>query len=512
MKISCRTSNRVRAVLLILFGLLSTTDSRAADSPHYRGPAQNGIFQEVIRTNWGQTAPKLLWKVNLDPGLSSFSVAQGKLFSQVNRRVGGNDREVCIALSAENGRELWDVSLDIADYPHGGVGNDDGPRSTPVVDGDRVFVFTSYLRLFCLNISNGAVVWQKDFVSEFGSPVAAWQNAASPLIIGDSIFINANTPGGCLAAVRKSDGTILWRKNSNDEMTQSMPVYTVIGGRAQVIFFAQSGLVSLDPDSGNTLWRYELPFSTSTAASPVVADDIVYASAAYGVGSAAVRVSSTAQGASRTQLWRKAGANMNHWATPVPFQGFLYGPFGQSAVSLRCIDAATGTERWRQPGLGYGSTLLVNNLLLVLNDRGDIYLVQPDPDAYREIATFKAVNGKCWNVPTVANGKIYVRSTTQAAAYDVSPPVVIRAPLKLSGNLSKENNLFQLQITSSDGSLIEPSRHDKIDIFQNSVEEGIAAGWIKLNQPLLATNGLFHLNDSLNQNSVIRVYKAEERP
>src|SRR5262249_41344679 len=153
-------------------------------------------------------------------------------------------------------------------YPNGGVGVDDGPRSTPSVDGNFLFVLTSYLKLACLDISDGHVIWSKDLVADYGSVVISWQNAASPLTEGGLIFLNGNAPNGTLFALHENDGSQAWI-GQTDPMTQASPIIATLAGVRQVIFFAQSGLVSVVPESGAVLWRYPFPFAVATAASPV---------------------------------------------------------------------------------------------------------------------------------------------------------------------------------------------------------------------------------------------------
>ena len=157
----------------------------AVDWPQYRGPTHDGVSTEAIRTDWAANPPKLVWKIPLPYALSSVSISGGQVFTQARRRLGGEEQEFCVGLDSQTGRELWATPLGLADYPHGGVGEDDGPRSTPAVDGDRVFVLTSYLRLACLNANTGQEIWSKDLTTEFGGYVIAWQNAAS--VSGDSL-------------------------------------------------------------------------------------------------------------------------------------------------------------------------------------------------------------------------------------------------------------------------------------------------------------------------------------
>src|SRR5205823_6610808 len=119
--------------------------------------------------------------------LGSLAVSGGRAYTQTRRSIGGVSKEVCVALSITNGAELWAASVDDANYPEGGVGYDDGPRTTPAVDGGSVLVLSSYLKLYRLNATNGAVIWQQDLRTVYGGDVIGWQNAASPVLEGGLI-------------------------------------------------------------------------------------------------------------------------------------------------------------------------------------------------------------------------------------------------------------------------------------------------------------------------------------
>jgi outer membrane protein assembly factor BamB len=513
-----------RQGLLCSLALFTGAGLHASDWPHYRGPNHDGVASETIRTNWAETPPRQVWKVALDPGLSSFAIRGGKAFTQVRRRSAGQEREFCVALDAETGKELWAVPLDIADYPNGGVGFDDGPRSTPSVDGDRVFVLTSYLQLACLDSANGQTVWKKDLISEYGGFVIAWQNAASPLIEGDLVLVNANgLQNDHLLAFRKQDGTLVWRgqNGQNDGMTQASPVAATIGGVRQAIFFAQSGLVSVAPETGAVLWRHALRYNgTSVAASPVVAGDMVYCSRAYPgalssaqAGAVVIKITPSGGSFSTGLVWSKVNQLMNHWATPVHYNGHIYGMFGQDVLTLRCVELATGTEKWSVSGYGYGSVLVVDGKILAFGDAGDLVLVDPNPAAYTEIARLRAVNGKCWNVPAISNGRIYARSTTEAVSLDVAAPVPTARPrLKLEPSLASGSRLFGLSIGSEDGSPLDANRVPKIDVWATSDLSLGLGGWLKLNLSPVLSNGRLLLDDPESSTRQQRFFRVEERP
>jgi outer membrane protein assembly factor BamB len=357
--------------------------------------------------------------------------------------------------------------LGTAFYPNGGVGTDDGPRSTPSVEGDRVYVLTTYLGLFCLSITNGAVIWSKDLMTEYGSDIIEWQSAASPLIEGDLVFVMADAPNQSLLAFHKSDGSEAW-KGQSDVMTQASPIAATIAGVRQVIYFTKSGLVSVAPTNGAVLWRYPFRFSTSTAASPVVGNDVVYCSAAYGGGAGTVRISNEGGELKPIEVWRFPFVTplMNHWATPVLHNGYLFGFFGQqgSNLRLRCVEFATGTNQWSRSDFGTGGVLFVAGHVLVLEEDGSLVLVKPDPAAYTEVARYRALDGssnsipglavKCWNVPAISNGRIYARSTTEAICLDVAvaaPPTNFppNTPTNVAPPDGATNQLFTLTLQAS---------------------------------------------------------------
>jgi outer membrane protein assembly factor BamB len=506
--------------LLFLFTSFTCPALRAVDWPQYRGPNHDGISTESIRTNWAQMPPRQVWKVPLDPGLSSFSVSGGKIFTQVRRSISGQDQEVCIAMDAATGQELWATALGIASYPNGGVGTDDGPRSTPSVDGNFAYVLTSYLRMACLSVSDGHVVWSRDLVADYGATVISWQNAASPLIEAGLIFMNCNATGQRLLALHEADGTEAW-KGLDDPMTQASPVIATIASVRQVIFFAQSGLVSVARDTGSFLWRYPFPFSVATAASPVVANNTVYCSAAYGVGAGAVQITNSAGQVVANEIWRTPGASMTHWATPVHLNGYLYGVYGQAGptTTLRCVEMASGNEMWRQSGSGSGGVLSVGGLVLMLTEDGYVVLVNPDPTGYTELARYRALDGtsssiprlpvKSWNVPAVSNGRLYVRSTTEAVCLDVSQTIL--PALKLSGSLAGNGLAFQLLVGNPDGSPLDTNRLPNIDLFAttNLLD---SSGWSKLTNSIVFTNGHLLLERSLDLALPQLFFRAQERP
>lgn len=407
---------------LVLASLLSCSMAVFADDwPQYRGPAGNGISAEKVDVAWDAAGPKTLWKADTTGGFSSFAVAGGKCFTLVSR----NGQEVCIALDAKTGKELWATDVDAAKYQGGGddgaPGNKggDGPRSTPTVVDGVVYVYTQGLLLHALDAASGKRLWKHDIVQEFAGRNIQWKNASSPVVEGDLVLVGGGGAGQSMLAFKRKDGALAW-KTGDETITHGMPVVATIHGVRQVIFFMKSGLVALAVADGKPLWKFPFPFSVSTAIAPVVADDIVYCSAGYGVGGGACKVSKDGDAFKATELWRVPGDKLvaNHWSTPVCKDGHLYGMFSfkKYAVGpLKCVELATGRVVWEQPGFGAGNVTLVNGRLLALADSGQLVVVEANPAGYKEVCRTQAVGGKCWSAPAFSDGKIYVRSTKEAA-------------------------------------------------------------------------------------------------
>ena len=410
----------------------SGIDGFAGDWPGLRGQNQDGVSSERIQVQLPPDGPKLLWRVPTTGGFSSFAIAEGKAFTLVTRTNDGRPSEICLALDAASGKELWATPVGAAKYPGGGDSGTpenrggDGPRTTPTVAGGRVFTYSSDLKLTCLDARDGKIQWRKDVATEFDGQNISWQNAMSPAVAGDALLLAGGGKGQAMLALKQASGELLW-KAGDDKMTHTSPIVATLQGVRQAIFFMQSGLVARALDDGRELWRFPFPFRTATACMPVIGGDLVFCSAGYDIGAAACRVAKGADGFSANQAWFVRGKPLGSiWSPPVQKDGFLYGLISAKqygAGPLKCVELKTGEVKWEQRGFGNGNVLLAANCLVVLSDDGRIVLVDPTPAAYKELASFKAVAGKCWTTPALADGKLYVRSTREGACFDLSTAV-----------------------------------------------------------------------------------------
>ena len=414
--------------ILLPLLLLSTLPIHATDWSQYRGPNLDGSTPEKIAA-WPAAGPKVLWKVPSTSGFSSFAVAGARCFTVEGRQAGGAPQEVLVAREAATGKELWSAPLGSAKFDGGGDSGTrenkggDGPRSTPATDGKHVFTLSGQLVLQACDAATGKEAWKKDLIAEFAGRNIQWQNAASPLLEGGLLYVAGGGAGASLLAFNAADGAVVWQA-FDEKMTHATPIAATILGQRQIIFFVQSGLIAVEPKTGQELWRYAFNYSTSTAASPVVAGDIVYCSAGYGVGAGAVRVAKVGDKWTATELFRQRGNKIaNHWSTPVQKDGVLYGMFqfkeyGQGPV--KGVDIRDGSVKWEQAGFGPGQVILAGDKVLALTDAGELVIFDAKPDGYRELARAKVLDGKCWSTAILSGGRIFARSTKEAVCVDVS--------------------------------------------------------------------------------------------
>ena len=410
-----------KRVCLVSALAVSLSSFALADWPGYRGTDNQGVAQMATALETLTSADlKELWRVPLGASFGQFAVVGDNALVFVER---GED-EFVACLDAKTGKELWATRLDKSIKE----GNGNGPRSTPTIDGGRVYVYGTNRKLACLDLAKGNILWQHDIVAEFAGSaktgLGPWGSAASPTIVDDKVIVVGGGKGHGIVAFDKNTGTLAWAA-TDETLTHATATVATIAGTKQVICFMTSGLVSVDPATGKVLWRFAHKFSTSTAASPVVGGkngDIVYCSAGYKVGAAACRVTKDGETWTATKLWATPGQSQNHWSTPVYFDGYVYGLFGHNDPKgpLACVDIETGEVKWNQVGFGtQGGITRLGDKLLIQTPKGELVLVAADPAAYKELGRVPEFKGKNWTAPAVSDGKIYARSVTEGACFEL---------------------------------------------------------------------------------------------
>jgi outer membrane protein assembly factor BamB len=368
-------------------------------------------------TTWPEQGPPWLWETKAGEGYSALAVSGGRAFLLVQ----DGDHEAIVCWDSHKGTELWRFRYP-ASYKNE-FGN--GPRSTPCVEGGHVYTVGATGIMHCLKAAPadaaGEKVWRKNLLEEFGAANIQWGVSFSPLIEGDLIFVMPGGAGGnSLAALDKRTGEVRW-KALDDPAAYSSPVAATIGGQRQVIFFTRRGLVGVTPEEGQLLWRY--PWETdygANIATPIVAKDYVFITTGYNRGCAVVKIERQADGSFAAQRVYEHNKMSSHFSTPVFYQDYIYG-FHDS--NLICLEFRTGKVMWKERGFSRGSLLVADGHLFILGQNGRLGVAQATPDGYRPkglVQVFPEEPGKkCWTVPVLANGRLYVRDEDRVICLDV---------------------------------------------------------------------------------------------
>lgn len=393
--------------------------------PQWRGPLRDGRAPAgPYRIDWNNSPPKLLWSTPCGGSYSSLAVVNGRLYTQ--DRQGDNERVVC--LNAENGKQLWEYS-----YPASAAGKDKsfaiGPRATPTVLGNLVYTVGGAGKMLCLESpsADGAptVRWQHDLLEEFDAQMPQWGVACSPLLEGELVIAQPGGKNGSVVAFDNKTGDVRWQAGS-EPSGYSSPVAATIGGQRTIFALTSKTLLAINLD-GKVTDSY--PWATQhggNVATPIIVDDYIFISAAYGQGCALLRAERQAGDVKLIQVYaRHLKGLQNHYSTSVYKDRHLFGFHGDGAGILKCIAFDTGNEKenWEARGVGKGNLILADKHFIVQTEQGDLCLVEATPEEFHLIAKMpKLLSGNNnWATPTLVEGKLYLRDEKKIACYDVRP-------------------------------------------------------------------------------------------
>ena len=393
--------------LLALITLCSTTFIDADDWPQWRGVYRDGKSAETgLQQKWTAEGPALRWKrTDLGTGYSSPSIVDGRVYVQTTR----GEEEFTLALDEQTGEEVWSA-------PIGRVGKNRGPqypgtRSTPTVDGDRIYCLSSDGELTCLSSSGGEQKWQRQLREDFAGEDGAWAYSESVLVDGDRVIC---TPGGAkasLVSLDKLTGEAVWECSVPDGGTAEYSSIMVShgGGRKQFVQFVRSGLVGVDAESGEFLWMYgKIIDPGANILTPIVQDNHVFAAGSR-TGGGLVELVSQGAGVAANEVY------FNNKLTPgiggaVLLDGYLY---GCTQSGMFCADFLTGEFKWQDRSVGAASVCYADGRIYLRGHKsGEVALVEPNPEMYVEHGRLQQTDRsqkQAWPHPVIANGALYVR-------------------------------------------------------------------------------------------------------
>jgi len=392
-------------------------ETGAADWTSWYGPdGEKRSLVTGINNDWSNGLKKI-WEVNyLCQGNTSATwsapAIRGNHLVACGR---DSDNDLVFCLNASNGNLIWQSAYPAKPSSSHGTGS----RATPFIDGDTVYTFGRNGDLVCWQLSDGHKVWHKNVADE-GGEEPTWGHSSSPLIYNDLVLVQGGGSCGTIA-YEKETGNVAWKSGKGPAGYAALKPMEM-GGDTIILVFHGTGLAGLDIANGRELWNISWPTDYDVnATTPLVIDDRVFITSGYSTGSMLLKVDQT----KADSLWGLESFSSHH-SDPYVIDGYLYGYSGdsfQNRGSFMCVDMNTGEEKWRTNDMGWGTCILVDGYLLCSDIKGNIFLMRPDPDKFIQVtnltSAFGDVKGPVWTMPVVANGKLFLRFKQKMICYDI---------------------------------------------------------------------------------------------
>lgn len=423
-----------------LIGILCTTAAMANDWPQFNGPDRSGAINDVtIARNWPESGPRLLWQVSLGEGFGGVSVQGDEVYILDRTPDASHDIFRCFDLAT--GQERWSHA-----YPTQGRFQYPGSRSTPTVTDTHVYSVGSFGHVYCFDRQARKPVWNRQ-LSEWGGEPPNWGYSQSPLVVGDRVIVAPMGRSTGMVALNRHDGSEIWKTPAIGGDAYTSPTLATLSGVPQILMLAGQGLISVDPETGKTLWRYQGYRCRNAIPSPTVLEDgRIFLTGGYRAGSAMIRVSRAGDEWRVEELFHINDGSMLHNA--IFHDGHLYAnlntnenlsggrrrrPGGgqdnnQQAgpVGIACLDL-NGNILWKtgaDPNVDRGGLIIVDGVIVSLGGQdGVLRLIEATPAGYKPIASarvFPNPGQNLWAPLAVAHGKLLVRNQRELRCLDVA--------------------------------------------------------------------------------------------
>lgn len=426
----------MRGILTIAIGIFLGSLARislADDWARWGGPNRNAVSPESdLLQEWPAEGPPLDWKVDVaGSGMGGIAIRDGRIYV-----AGDQDGSSWLfVLNEANGKLEWKARIGMGGNP-GFIFKPNGPRCTPTVTSQHIYVLGQYGEFVCLTM-DGKELWRTHYVDDLGGVMPKWGYSESPLLDGDKIVCVPGGPQDTIVALDRTNGKPIWKTHvpagefnpryGNDSAAgYSSAIVVETDGIRQYVQFTATALVGVAADDGRLLWRYDRPANTHRipCSTPLFHEGIVFASSAYDAGGGAVKLSRNGTDGVEAEELYFCPEMKNHHGGMIVVDGCLYGAAGGNGGGfLVCIDFATGEVLWRERDAPKGSLMMADGRLYLRAEDGTMILIEPNRLVYRERGRFQQPERTelpAWTHPVIANGKLYLRDQETLYCYDVS--------------------------------------------------------------------------------------------
>lgn len=417
----------VTAMFMIALGLM-TTQSNADDWPTFRGADRTAIAPDGdLLQEWPEGGPKLVWETaGAGRGYAGVAIADGKLFTLGDAPSTADDKdEYVTCFDLTTGAPVWKTKTGPAWKK--GSPTWQSSRSTPTVDGDRVYILTPEGKLFCFDTDNGDERWQVDLKAQYGGKKAeVWGYSESVLIDGDRLICTPGGPKNTMIALDKISGEKIWsnRWPGNIGAGHSSIVISEVDRRKIYVQITGSGAMGVDADNGEILWDWEVDKTTAIIPTPVVRDDLVFLAIGYKRGGILLRQVPDGDKVNVEEVYELNKKLSNKHGGVVLVGDHVYGDSDDKGMPF-CAELMTGKVKWKSRGAGKKSASIAaaDGHLYIRYSDGTMTLVEANPESFNEVSSFKVPGSgdrPSWAHPVISNGKLYLREGDKILCYDIT--------------------------------------------------------------------------------------------
>jgi len=369
-----------------------------------------------LASSWPADGPRKVWGRPLGEGYSPIAVEGTALYTAYHR----GSQDVIAAIDTRTGTNLWEYAYESRFQAWNPQEIGPGPYAMPQVVGDRLVTASGAGKIHSIDKKTGRPVWSRDLYSEFGGTRLEWGYSCHALPYKDGLILLAGGRGSGVLALRKSDGTVIW-KNLDFRNAHSSPLLIEVDGQPQVVALLASEVIGFDPENGQMLWRH--PHNTQyglAVSTPVWAPgNLLFVSSAYGGGSRVLRLSQSDGKTVVKELWHTPRLQA-HFGTVIRLGDYLYFSSGDNVALMTCVNLQSGEIAWQQRGFAKAQLVAAEGRLILLDEDGTLALAEPTPKEFRVLAKAPVLQNTAWTPPTLVGATLYLRDRKNLMALDLA--------------------------------------------------------------------------------------------
>jgi outer membrane protein assembly factor BamB len=401
----------MKRTTLLLISFLFLSAMVKAQPTQWRGAGSTGIYKDAgLLKTWPAAGPEIIWQAEgLGEGHSSPAFANGKIY--VSGELNGVGHIFCLSM---DGKLSWKVPYGeewTESYP--------GSRSTPVIDGNLLYIYSGKGVITCMDALTGGVKWKKDVIKDFNGKNITWGVNETLVIDGEKLFVTPGGPVNNMVALNKKDGSLIWScKADGEPSAYCTPLLVKLPSKKLLVTHTEKHIIGVDAGNGEFLWSYEWPNQWAVHANtPIYSDGALFCFSGYGQGG--VKFDLSQDGGKITKAWYNKKAD-SRIGGAVLVNGYIY-LSGDNTRDWQCIDWKTGEQKYSSKAVSPGNIICADGMLYCYGYNGDLALVEAKPEAFNVISKFKMKSPgmQHWAHPVINDGRLYVRDNGELICYKI---------------------------------------------------------------------------------------------